>query len=195
MAMTNFEKLKALDEEAFVKKIKELRNTSVTHNVDWVRWLKSEDEDYSHFIGNIGKGVILPSELEIKCFRNEYAIENGEGATPSLAEYSAFYDRTLRPCLITNTTEMIGQPYATVVEIVDGRNGRSYTVAKVPLWNILCGETTADAIVNSFKKQGFAIRKYDYENANINERGQKNAISYVADFSFDEMFEKAHGNI
>ena len=70
--MTNFEKIKkALDEEGFVKKIRELHNSSVSHSIDWVQWLKSENEDFSCFIKNIGRGIILPSEYEVKSFHNE----------------------------------------------------------------------------------------------------------------------------
>ena len=191
--MTNFEKIKkALDEEGFVKKIRELHNSSVSHSIDWVQWLKSENEDFSCFIKNIGRGIILPSEYEVKSFHNEYTVKNGDSSTPTLKEVSEFYDRALRPCFITDVLEMVGQPYASVIEISNGRSGKTYSVVKVPLWNILCEETTADSIIRRFKEQSVRIvGKFDYENAKISERGQREAVYYIANFSFDEMYNKA----
>ena len=126
--MTNKERLCSLNSKEFYEQTKKVINNPLAQYIDYERYFDSEDEDLSHFIKNLSKCRLNPSEAEVQATQN--------AGIKTDAQWYA--QKAEKEYLLLDLCQVYGSEYATLGYIEDNK----MQIIKVPRANVVLEKKT-----------------------------------------------------
>jgi len=126
--MTNKERLCKLNSKDFYEQTKSILNNPLAQYIDYERYFDSEDEDISHFIKNLSKCRLNPSEAEVQAAQN--------AGIKTDAQWYA--QKAEKEYLLLDLCQVYGSEYATLGYIEDNK----MQIIKVPRANVVLEKKT-----------------------------------------------------
>lgn len=128
--MTNKERLCKLNSKDFYEQTKSILNNPLAQYIDYEGYFDSEDKDLSHFIKNISKCQLKPSEAEVQAAQN--------AGVKTDAQWYA--QKAEKEYFLLDYCQVYGSEYATLGYIEDNK----MQIIKVPRSNVVIEKKTLD---------------------------------------------------
>ena len=126
--MTNKERLCSLNAKEFYEQTKKVINNPLAQYIDYERYFDSEDEDVSHFIKNLSKCRLNPSDAEVQAAQS--------AGIKTDAQWYA--QKAEKEYLLLDLCQVYGSEYATLGYIEDNK----MQIIKVPRANVVLEKKT-----------------------------------------------------